>query len=274
MNRRLLLALVLILSFIHAPAKAVTPWDWAEDFINKFGFNGDVDTAEESIWDMDDLPTSGAGPARCFDNMAVAADLYISSSSDSDVGMIVTVEGLDANWDLFELDVTLGSDAGTGTTNVQIGSVNLLRINRAYAVSDQLVGDVYIHKDAVDATGDGIPDTPATDIVAGITAGENQTLQACYTVPSGYYVLVSTVCLVNSSQAAAGTSVTLRQRISDSSGVDVSRTQLLLTLGNETSECVNIIPPIRIDTKTDIEFTGSDATSQAAAVTFGMFLKK
>jgi len=249
-------------------------YSWAAGTVNKFGFNGDIDTTEESIWDMDDLPTAGAGPIRCFDNMLSAAALYISSDSDSDVGKTVSVQGLDLNWESFDIDVVLGSDAGTGTTNVQIGTVNIWRINRAFTVSAELVGNIYIHKDATDATGNGIPDTPATDIVAGITLGANQTLQSCYTVPLGYNAYITNICLANINQVGVGSSVTFRARRSAGGAAHVHRSQLRFSLGNETSICMPYDPPLVYPEKTDFEITGSDASNQATAATFDLFLMK
>lgn len=253
--------------------RSAGPSGWADTTVNKFGFNGDVDTAEESIWDMDDLPTEGVGPGRCFVNMASAADLYVSSDSDSDVGLGIAIEVLDANYVGSTVTMVLGADAGAGTVFEQIGSATLIRVNRAYATGAAFTGNIYIHLDSIDGTGDGIPDTPATDIVAGITAGENQTLQACYTVPAGFTAYISSWCISNVSQAAQGTAVTFRAR-GTSFGADAARTQNLLTIGNETTTCTPVNPHNTFPEKTDIEATGSDATSQGAAATFGIFLTR
>ena len=51
--------------------------------VNKFGFNADLDTAEESIWDADDLPTEGDGPARCFTVLGTTAALLVISSDNA-----------------------------------------------------------------------------------------------------------------------------------------------------------------------------------------------
>jgi hypothetical protein len=247
---------------------------WANMTVSKFGANLDVDATEESIWDMNDLPTAGTGPARCFTNMAAAANLYVSSDDNADATDEITIEVLDANYVFSTIVMDLGAISGTGTAFTQIGAATLLRVNRAYASDVAFTGNIYIHKDSdADDSTDGIPDTPATDIVAGITAGEDQTLQACYTVPAGYHAFITNSCVVNTSEAAAGTAVTFRQRKTEF-GASSSRTQLLITLGDETSECVSINPPVRLEAKTDFEYTGGGVgvLNQGTAATFGMYL--
>lgn len=247
------------------------PYDYADGTVNKFGYNNDVDTAEESLWDMNDLPTAGLGPPRCFTNMAAAADLYVSSDDIADATLEIAIEVLDANYVLSTVTMALGAVVGTGTVFEQIGSATLLRVNRAYATGTGFTGNIYIHLDDVDGDTNGIPDAPATDIVAGITAGENQTLQACYTVPAGFTANITSWCISNVSQLAVGTAVTFRAR-GTLFGTDAARTQNLLTIGNETTVCTPVIPYNTFPEKTDIEATGSDASNQGAAATFGILL--
>jgi hypothetical protein len=68
--------------------------------------------------------------------------------------------------------------------------------------------------------------------------------------------------------------VTFRQRKSTISAPDVSRTQLLLTIGDEDSECAVINPPVRLESKTDFEVTGGGVgvLNQGTAATFGLYL--
>ena len=241
--------------------------------VNKFGFNADVDTTEESIWDADDLPTAGAGPGRCFANMASAAALYVSSDDATDAAVEIVIEVLDANYVVSTVTMDLGAAAATtGTVYTQIGTATLLRVNRAYATDTSFTGNIYIHTDTVDTGTDGVPDIPSTQIVAVITAGENQTLQACYTVPAGYTAMLLNWCKTNASQAAASTAVTFRWR-KTLTGMS-SRTQSLISLGDEVTQCTEVLPPGYFPEKTDIEVTGGGATSQAASADFGLLLLK
>lgn len=234
--------------------------------VNKFGINGDIDATEESVWDAPDL----GGPLRCFTVLGQTPSvLYFSSSNALDAGKQVTVEGLTTGYAIQNTTITLGAAAVTSGTAYAAGGT-WLRINRMYATSDALVGNIYAHTDAVDGGNDGIPDSPSTQIVAVISAGENQTLQACYTVPAGYNALVMNSCISNVTQIAVGDAITFRMRASEEGAAP--RTQHLLTLGNEISLCSESIPPIHFDEKTDVEFTGADSASQAVAATFGLIL--
>ena len=248
------------------------PYSNVDATIQKFGFNADVDTTEESVWDMHDLPTAGAGPLRCFTNMPSAVNLYVSSDNTADDGLGIAIEILDSTYASSTITMNLGAANGTGTAFTQIGGATIIRINRAYSTGVGFTGNIYIHKDTVDGGTDGIPDAPSTDIVAGITAGENQTLQACYTVPLGFDATAPSWCISNVSQAAVGTAVNFRSRAA-LIGAD-ARTQVLLSLGDETTLCHQVVPSIIFPEKTDIEVTGSDAVSQSAAAVFGLMLVK
>lgn len=241
--------------------------------VNKFGYNANADGGvEESIWDMDDIAGADTGPIRCFANLTTAAPLCISSDNAADAELGVTVELLDANYNLSMVEETLGVAAvtsGTVGTN-PLGTGSYLRVNRAYATGDELTGNIYIHKDCTADTGnDGVPDTPATDIVAGITAGENQTLQACYTVPAGFSAALLGWCKSNIRNGGVATAATFRWRKSVEGAA--SRNQSQISLGNETSQCTDVNPPGLFTEKTDIEITAL-STTQAVSGDFGLLL--
>jgi hypothetical protein len=180
----------------------------------------------------------------------------------------VLVEWLDATWAKRETIVALGADnQATGTEFVLIGTA--LRVNRAYAVSAALVGNIYIHLDAVDAAAkDGEPDDPPNHTIAVITAGENQTLQACYTVPLGYNAIFMSKCMSNTGVGGADV-ITFRERKQTDNGPN--KTQELLGLGDDLAICPDIHPAKVYTEKTDIEITGA-ALTQSATATFGMIL--
>jgi hypothetical protein len=269
---------------LFLPSVGWAQWGQAEDLFsvathplgapryseNIEGVNADIDT-EESIWDVQAVQATG--PARCFANMnsgttPTAAALYISSSDAADAALGVTVEALDANWDPVTIAATLGADTGaTGTEFVQLGSATLMRVNRAYATSTALTGDIYIHLDSVDAAAkDGIPDTIATDIVAVIDAGEDQTNMACYSVPNDYNAFVVDWCATNTTAAAVAT---FRERSSDEGAA--SQARVTLALPASVSECQTMGVPIRFPEKTDIEWTGV-GTNGTGTATFNLVL--
>lgn len=244
--------------------------------VNKFGFNVDVEATEESIWDVDDLPTNSDGPVRCFANMnsgttPTAAALYISSDDENDAsdndGISIVVEYLDADWDLASTTVALGLASASGTVFAQIGSATIMRVNRAYAAGAAPSGNIYIGKDDVDGGTDGVPDTIATDAVAAITIGENQTRQACYSVPNGYNAFMTNWCFSN--EGTGDSAVTFRIRSSINGAA--ARVQILLDQADEVATCNRLEPPLAFEEKTDIEITGV-ASSDAGAGTFDLVL--
>lgn len=240
------------------------------DGVNKFGRNDDLDTAEESIWCADDLPTEGDGPARCFTNVgATPIDFYVSSDNAADAELEITLELIGNDWSRKIVTMDLGvAAATTGTVYTQIGIYTLLRVNRAYATDDAFTGNIYIHTDVVDGGTDGVPDLPATQIVAVITAGENQTLQACYSVPLGFSAALNQYCASNVSNVG-----TIDYRIRRTTDGGAVRTAELLTLDVKTHTCIKHDPPIVFVEKTDIEITGDSAGVNATtSATFDLIL--
>jgi hypothetical protein len=239
--------------------------------VNKFGESGVISTSEESIWDAGDLPSAAAGPARCFVNRGVtAAAMNVSSDDATDAGLGISIEVLDSTWTRSIITMNLGVTATTtGTVYEPIGSATLLRVNRAFATGDAFTGNIYIHTDVDDNGTDGVPDLPSGQIIAVITAGEDQTLQACYTVPLGYSALMKTFHVSNTGLA---TPKFVTFRIRKSVAGAAARTQKKFTLLNGVSEEQNPNPPILFTEKTDIEITAIGEGTAAATGTFDIIL--
>jgi hypothetical protein len=229
--------------------------------VHKFGYNADVDTTEESVWDGNDA----GGPGRCFTVLTTAQALYLSSASASDnTTKSVVIDGLDANYERVQSAVTLN---GLGF----VAAGTWLRVNRMYMVGGANVGRIYLHTDDADAAvADGIPDSPSTQIVATITAGESQTLQSCYTVPAGFTAYIAAQCITNAGTGGAN-SITFRGRVS-TTGAEPRRVQFKITLGQNNAECREVHPMATLPEKTDFEITASNSTSQAASGFFDMLL--
>ena len=245
--------------------------------VSKFGVNTDIDDTEESLWDLDDIVASGTGPDRCFTVMGTTpAALYISSSDESDASdgakpISVTIEALDSTWAPVTIVTALGAASAGGSVFKQVGSVTLLRINRMYVSGvNPALGNIFVGTDPTDGGTDGIPETPslAGALVAGISIGENQTLQACYTVPLGYNAYMTSWAISNEGTGAT----TLVTRIRKSTNGATSRTQMKMTLSDGDVHDHHGVFPTVFPEKTDIELTGSGATSQDAAGLFDMVL--
>jgi hypothetical protein len=242
--------------------------------VNKFGRNQDADTTEDAVYEGSDL----GGPIRCFADLATTAvALYISSDDPSDASdgalpVTVTVEALDANWDLVTIEQALGATVGaTGSALTQIGSTTLMRVNRAYVSgTNPALGNIYINADNVDAGPDGVPDNIATKLVTGIVIGENQTLQACYTVPNDYNAYLTQYCTSNVNTAA---NATMAFRLRRSVEGAASRVVELHEIGESLYQCTEHDPPILFAEKTDIELTSvSSANNGSTSGTFDLVL--
>ncbi len=139
-------------------------------YINKFGINLDVDLAAEE-------DVAETGDSITWPTAAETLEILSSSSSDdgNPVGIgarEVTIEGVDASWDLKTETITLN---GTGV--VTLGGT-WLRVNRMFVLtagtSTTNVGTITCR----------VASAGATRLIIAI--GKGQTLHAAWTVPQGY----------------------------------------------------------------------------------------
>lgn len=130
--------------------------------VHKFGANPSISiNTTASVWDVSDT----IYPWSAFDTAGV---LTIPAVNASDNGGIVTVLGLDENYNEISEEFTVSS---SGTTT---GTKTFKRVYRAYFTDD---GDTNVGNINVQRGG---------TTVLRITAGKAQTLMAIYTVPAGY----------------------------------------------------------------------------------------
>lgn len=158
-----------------------------------FGYNADLDTAEESVW-----PDGGTIP-----HPTVASVLKISSSSASDTALgtgarTVFIGGLDGDYNVVSETVTLDGQTAVNTTN------SYLYVNEFYVTS---VGSGEVNAGNINAgTGTVTAGVPAVlyDIIA---TGFNNRTTAHYCVPAGYtgYMMQG---LFSAGQASGSTAVT------------------------------------------------------------------
>ena len=132
---------------------------------HKFGAAPSISiNTTSSVWDVPDT----LYPWTALDTPAV---VNVERNNAADTGLIVTVIGLDANWNVQTEDITItGAD--------QVGTKLWRRVNRAYVSSGTAVvnvGNIDIEAGAAGGT-----------TVARITADLGQTLMAVYTIPAGY----------------------------------------------------------------------------------------
>jgi len=132
-------------------------------FNHKFGATPEMSQSTTgSVWDVSDT----IYPWAALDTPAV---LNVERNNVAEEGTVVTVQGLDSNYNFQEEEITI---SGTDT----LGTKLFRRVNRAFATHDGVsnVGDIDIEAGAAGGT-----------TVARISAGLGQTLMAVYTVPKG-----------------------------------------------------------------------------------------
>ena len=207
--------------------------------VNKFGYNSAVPSnAYETIWDGSNLYTyiSSAGTAT-----------VTSSNTSSDNGGTVTVYGLDANYDLVQETLTIGSGAGTQSF-YRVFRATLDTANTGTAN----VGTVTVTVDSTSA--------------AIISPTRGQSLMAIYTIPrgkKGYLV-----------QLDAGSQKDLEHEV-----------QLVVKNGSgnvwQTKDFVSIrggfnaktyALPVEIDEKYDIEVRAKSSATSAVSAGFELIV--
>ena len=143
--------------------------------VHKFGANFDIDqiTTPETVWT--------AGGLYPWSSLATAQTIYCISTSASDTA-VLTIEGLDANYNEQIETVTL-----TGTTAVATSNT-FIRVFRMTYEDGANVGTITARVTSGTGT-----------VVAQIDIGYAQTLMSVYTVPAGYTAyMVTTDCTIDS----------------------------------------------------------------------------
>ena len=218
--------------------------------VSKFGSNPATSSSDDTIWER----------GGDINWPATASVMKVSSSDDADNGgtatgmLTVTIEGLDANWDLQSETVTL-----KGTTDtVTVGSY--IRVFRAYGATFGSgltnAGVIYVYTGADTA---GVPDV-ATTIYTTIAVGAGQTLQAAYSTPRNYVgYLINTTA---SSSGAGPVTVACKLKVrpganSATAGWLVKDSWVLRSAGGEHRSDYAI--PKTIPQRSDIQITGDSS---------------
>jgi len=141
-------------------------------YVNKFGRNFDIDTGTdpEDVWAF--------GGLYPFPTSSVSMTLSSEDSTDTSDGVgarTVCVEGLDSNYDEYKVDLTLNGQNAVSIPEDLI-RVHRVRVNTA-GTSGSNQGNLHVGYGAV---GSGIPAVT----LGYVRTGENQTLQAIYTIPN------------------------------------------------------------------------------------------
>tara|TARA_R110000787_G_scaffold89083_8_gene188697 strand:- start:1493 stop:2224 length:732 start_codon:yes stop_codon:yes gene_type:complete len=207
--------------------------------ISKFGFNPTISNSGfETVWDGSNVYTYTSTPA-------VAT---VASDDSDDNGGTVTVEGLDASYNLVTETLIIGGSAG---------SVLFKRVFRASLITANTgtsnVGTVTVTVDSV--------------AVAKISETRGQTLMTIYTIPAGYtgYLL----------QLDTGCQKDLEHEIvfvirSEAAGAAWQTKSFITTRGGFTEKEFKL--PVSIPEKHDIEVRAKASATSAVSAGFELLL--
>lgn len=195
-------------------------------FNHKFGAAPSMAAGTATVWDVDDT-------LYPWDALGSGSIINVERNNVADNGFIVTVQGLDENYEFAEEEITItGAD--------QTGSQLFTRVNRAF-ISDSgstNIGNIDIEAGAAGGT-----------TVARITAGYGQTLMAVYTIPAGKTgYLIHMACTGSSDTDASGS---IRKREFEQDAFRIQHAFELQLRGGQYDYTFGA--PLVFSEKTDIE---------------------
>lgn len=141
--------------------------------IDRLASNPDVDGMED-VWEG-----KAFGGPESYPWLTSATQLYISSDDDAD-DQEIELTVLDGSYVQSVQTVTLSGNTFVAVTGTYL-RINLVKNTNG----TPLAGNVYVHTDATDGNGDGIPDVPASELLEVISIGHGKSLNAQATVPDG-----------------------------------------------------------------------------------------
>lgn len=201
----------------------------------KYGYNPNIINVEETIWDV--------GGTYAYPASAVAMTVT-SASGATDSGVTGIVFGLDADYNEVNETFTLDG-SGTYTT-----TQTFLRVFRAYITgSSAPAGNITIANGGT--------------TYAQITAGENQTLMAVYTVPAGKSLYVYQGITTHGTGTSGGVYMTVRFLVRNPG--EVFRTAVKIDVA-ESEILYPFAQPLKIPEKSDVEVRAICNKNQANAI--------
>jgi len=225
--------------------------------VTVFGFNGDVDTSQVTVWPLPSLSNYAA----------TALQMKVSSSSANDTSAgtgarTVVIQGLDGSYNEVSETVTLAGQTAVLTTTL------FLRVNYMYVAtagsSNSAEGDIYIGTGTVTA---GVPATPYNIIKYDY----NNTTSGFFTIPAGYTGYLSQG-LFSAGQASGSTQV--QGRLLAIGADNIRRTAAITTLNNGVAD-YTFEYPLAIPEKTTVEATAiGSANNNACSSMFILLLVK
>ena len=225
--------------------------------VTVFGYNGDVDTAMETIWPH--------GGLLAFPTTALQMSISSENANDTSAGTgarTIYISGLGANHNVISETVSMNGQTAVTTAN------SYLHINQCYVATagslDSAAGSIYIGTGTVTA---GVPAT----VYDVIQYDYNTRVTGSYTVPAGYTGYVSQG-LFSSGQSSGSGPVTGRLM---TRGIDdIRRTAAIVTINNGAAD-YTFEYPLAVPEKTTVEAQAVGAgTNNACSSMFILVLVK
>lgn len=211
--------------------------------VHKFGATPSMSQNQSgSVWDVNDTNYP-------WSSFSSASTLTVPAVNALDNGHVITIQGLDANYNFITEDVTVSSSGSVSTAQ------SFIRAYRAFDTTATNVGNINFQ---VSGT-----------TVLRITAGKGQTLMAVYTVPAGYtaFILKGTMTVAGNGDATGDMFV----RYSGQSSFRVGHSFEVTGAGGQYM--YEFATPIMIPQKSDIDVRASVRSNNArVTAAFDMIL--
>lgn len=204
--------------------------------VHKFGAT-DGDVTEGTVWDGNTGSTEYPYPA----------DSVVTVNSLTEVGELVRVVGLDADYNDQTEEIAIGAT----------GSLVFSRVFRAQMLSVINASDVTIEQSGV--------------VAAKILAGLGQTLMSVYTVPAGKTAYLLDIHL-GSDKASTNTAMTYRVFCREQTDGGVFRIIGNYNAAGGQSLDINYPVPLRISEKSDIKIDVVAGQATQVSATFDLIL--
>ncbi len=208
----------------------------------KFGRNRAVDSGGEDVWE-------GGGTYTGFPLTSLET-VIVTSSSDDDAAAgtgarTARLTGLDGNYDVQTEDVTLNGTTGVTTTKTwrRLSRVAVLTAGS----NGSNVGTLTVKHT-----------TTTANVFATVTAGQNQTGIACWTVPAGYTAYIRRIYAAGA-RANGSVVADIQLRIRETGGVFLA--SRLFTVGNNLTVNIEYNYGIRLPEKTDVKMRVESASA-------------
>jgi len=181
-----------------------------------FGYNPDVDTAEESVW-----PDGGVVPHGQSASVLKVSSTSASDTSAGDGARTVLIQGLDADFKEISETVVLAGQTEVLTTKSYVAINNLVVLT--VGSTGHNVGDINVGTGTVTA---GVP-AVLWDLIAPTY---NERTTGHYTIPAGYTGYMHTG-IFTAGQTSGSTSITGFLKITDNVN-SITRVGAVVTINN------------------------------------------